>query len=99
MKQLINVDTNEIFFGELDAELLGVEGYPLRELTQLEIDSQQSIAAQESVNQDARAFLAETDWQILRHLDQMTLGVTTSLTQLEYEQLLIQRQEKRSLVN
>ena len=47
---------------------------------------------------DARHFLNETDWQVLRHRDQKDLGLETSLTEQEYKELLQKRQEARSLI-
>ena len=53
---------------------------------------------QEKINQEARQFLSSTDWKILRHRDQVDLGVTTSLTQDEFQLLLNERQLARQRV-
>lgn len=53
---------------------------------------------QEKINQEARQFLSSTDWKILRHRDQTDLGVTTSLTQDEFQLLLNERQLARQRV-
>ena len=53
---------------------------------------------QEKINQEARQFLSSTDWKILRHRDQIDLGVTTSLTQEEFQLLLNERQLARQRV-
>jgi len=53
---------------------------------------------QEKTNQESRDFLVTTDWKIIRHKDQLDLGIETSLTSEEYIALLQQRQEARSKV-
>ena len=57
---------------------------PDRRLTQIAVDQQ---------NQDSRAFLQSTDWKILRHLRQQTLGLPTSLTHDQYIELERQRED------
>lgn len=47
---------------------------------------------------EALAFLNSTDWKVIRHLDQLALGIETSLCEEEYLQLLQQRQESREAV-
>jgi hypothetical protein len=37
-------------------------------------------------------FLRKTDWMVLRHQEQLTLGVSLSLSELEYEDLILTRQ-------
>jgi hypothetical protein len=54
-----------------------------------------SVTAQKEqykLNGIEREFLNSTDWQILRHLRQKALGVTTSLTEEQYLELEQQRQ-------
>ena len=41
--------------------------------------------------------LHEYDWMILRHMDQISLHITTSLTAKEYNSLLLWRQELRDM--
>lgn len=48
---------------------------------------------------EAEKFLKETDWKILRHKEQQELGVETSLSEEEYLDLIIERQERRNLLN
>ncbi|MDD3012629.1 MAG: tail fiber assembly protein [Candidatus Gastranaerophilales bacterium] len=57
-----------------------------------------SKAEQEKTNLDSRKFLDDTDWKIIRHRDQLDLGIKTSLTGEEYKQLLQKRQESRERV-
>ena len=47
---------------------------------------------QDKLNAVEREFLNSTDWQILRHFRQQTLGMATSLTQEQYLELEQQRQ-------
>jgi hypothetical protein len=47
---------------------------------------------QDRLNGIEREFLNSTDWKILRHLRQKTLGIPTSLTDLEFLTLEEQRQ-------
>lgn len=42
--------------------------------------------------------LSSTDWKVIRHKDQIELGVPTSLTDDEYLTLLKQRQEWRNSI-
>ena len=53
---------------------------------------------QRKINADALKFLKDTDWQILRHRDQIESEVETSLTDTEYQELLVDRQDKRTLI-
>ena len=55
-------------------------------------------SAQEIINQQARDFLNETDWMVIRHRDQLALGIPTSLTEEEFQQLLLDRQAARDQV-
>lgn len=57
------------------------------------------LKMQDIINCRARKFLADTDWQVLRHSDQIALGMPTSLTEQEYADLLQQRQAARDSVS
>lgn len=48
---------------------------------------------------DAHEFLNNTDWKIIRHKEQLDLGIETSLTSEEYINLIKERQQKRSILN
>lgn len=50
------------------------------------------------LKEDAKKFLQESDWKVLRHRDQIEAGIPTSLTKEEYQALLIERQAKRDLI-
>jgi len=41
----------------------------------------------------------DTDWKVARHLEQKAQDIETSLTDAEYDALLIQRQEWRDLID
>ena len=49
-------------------------------------------------NQDNEKYLMETDWKVLRHLREQILGLTTSMTQEEYEALEQERQDKAEAI-
>lgn len=58
-------------------------------------------AAEQSItetNKEARAYLASTDWQIIRHQDQLLSGETPSLSEPELQTLLAQRKAARESV-
>ena len=48
---------------------------------------------------EARDFLNNTDWKVIRHREQLELGIETSLSAEEYLSLIIERQNKRSILN
>lgn len=52
----------------------------------------------ESAKATARQFLADSDWQVLRHRDQVDAGTPTSLTVEEFAQLLTDRQAARDSI-
>ena len=43
----------------------------------------------------SKLHLNDTDWKVTRHRDQLALGITTSLTDEEYQALLTNRQSWR----
>ena len=45
------------------------------------------------------AKLAETDWMVTRHRDQLDAGIATSLTSEQYSKLLVYRQQLRDITN
>lgn len=47
-------------------------------------------------NRDYQKFLNETDWKVTRHRDQLDLGIETSLTSEEFQELLELRQNSRN---
>jgi hypothetical protein len=49
--------------------------------------------AQAQLNHDLAKFLQQTDWQVLRHIRQKALGVPTSLSEAEYLDLELSRNQ------
>lgn len=49
-------------------------------------------------NREHQTLLDNTDWKVMRHRDQVDLGVVTSLTSEEYIALLQARQEAREAI-
>lgn len=90
--------TGNIFQGLIDTELEHLEEYPYRETSQEDFDIQKVQNQQANINNEVRNFLADTDWKVIRHRDQLNLGIETSLTSEEYIALLEQRQEARNKV-
>lgn len=64
----------------------------------------EAVAEIEAANQaaqsaaGARQFLADSDWKVLRHRDQVDAGIPTSLTNEEFAQLLADRQAARDSI-
>jgi hypothetical protein len=64
------------------------------------VATEKSAAEKQSeANATYRLFLKETDWQVTRHRDQLDLGISTSLTEVEYQTLLQERQQARAAVS
>ena len=51
-----------------------------------------------NTNDEAKHYLNDTDWLVIRHRDQLALGQTTSLTNEQYLDLLTKRQAARERV-
>jgi hypothetical protein len=69
----------------------------MEELEILQISVQAKLD-QEKINAEALAFLASTDWKCRRHEDQKLMGKTPSLSDKEFMELLIARQEARERI-
>jgi hypothetical protein len=54
--------------------------------------------SQEKTNAEAQAFLDSSDWKVLRHRDQQDMGLATSLSGEEFQELLQQRQMAREAI-
>ena len=54
--------------------------------------------AQEEINNNARKFLADTDYKITRHSEDLLAGRTPAMSQQELEQLMEQRQAARDSI-
>jgi hypothetical protein len=53
---------------------------------------------QEQANQKHLTFLKDTDYKVSRHLEQTATGATLSLTQAQYDDLLLARQTARDSI-
>jgi hypothetical protein len=54
--------------------------------------------AQEETNRNARKFLADTDYKITRHSEDLLAGRTPAMSQQELEDLMTQRQAARNSI-
>jgi hypothetical protein len=72
-----------------------VKSKPLEEINAAIEEKQQEIS-----NSENRLFLSSTDWKVLRHIRQLALGISTSLTAEQYLELENQRQDAAgSIIN
>lgn len=89
---------------ELLPEVVGDDGFVSPALARLPktfeviIEDITAQVEQEKINEEARSFLSSTDWKIIRHQDQVALGVQPSLTNEEFMALLSERQLQRQRV-
>src|SRR5574344_929862 len=49
-------------------------------------------------SKESSKFLTDSDWKVIRHRDQLALGIETSLSEEEYLALLQERQNARERV-
>jgi hypothetical protein len=73
--------------------ILGLADDLLEEAAEVEAQAQTDID-----KADARKFLADSDWQVMRHRDQVDAGIPTSLTSQEFADLLTARQAARDSI-
>lgn len=57
------------------------------------------VREQIKVNKNAKAFLNNSDWKILRHMEQVAKSLPTSLSDEEYQNLLEERQNARERID
>lgn len=62
-----------------------------------QIDQEQLEAKIQKLREQRNKLLQETDWLLLRHQDEMALGIQTTLSAEEYQELLLYRQALRDL--
>ncbi|MCG3463007.1 hypothetical protein [Xenorhabdus bovienii] len=53
------------------------------------------IKSQSELDRDNLLYLKSTDWLVTRHRDQLSLDIEPSITNEEYQSLLIKRQKAR----
>lgn len=80
----------------LDGKIVDKEAYTF--INGKYIKRDYDLEKQQTINKQARKYLKDTDWLVLRHRDQIALSLDTSLTDVEYKELLRKRQEARSKV-
>lgn len=89
---------------ELLPEVIGEDGFVSPALARLPqtfeviIEDITAQAEQEKINEEALKFLANSDWKVIRHRDQQDLGIATSLTGEEFQDLLQERQMARNAI-
>jgi len=64
----------------------------------VEIEDITAKVEQEKINAEALAYLASTDWKVLRHIRQKALGHPTTLSEEEYLQMEQDRAVKASSI-
>lgn len=69
-----------------------------RKRTEDELSELNEINSVVTTTNTALNFLNDTDWKVTRHRDQQAQGIETSLTEEEYQQLLVDRQNARDSV-
>ena len=67
--------------------------WTIEELTEIEEINKVCNTTNTALN-----FLNDTDWKVTRHRDQQAQGIETSLSELDYQQLLKERQKARENV-
>jgi hypothetical protein len=89
---VIDEEGNEVVPALFETQVVEVPGYTV-EITDLTAQLEQ-----EKANAEAEAFLAGSDWKVIRHRDQQELGIATSLTGEEFQSLLQERQMARASI-
>lgn len=77
------------------------EGFEVLGLADEMPEAMAEIAAADNLEKarlDARKMLADTDWKVIRHRDQLDAKLPTSLTEEEFAQLLKDRQTARDSI-
>ena len=77
------------------------EGFEVLGLADDMPEAMAEIAAADDIEiakSDARKLLADTDWKVIRHRDQLDAKLPTSLTEEEFTQLLKDRQTARDSI-
>ncbi len=82
----------EIVPAQYEMQEMHIPGYVV------EIEDISAKLEQEKANAEAQAFLDSSDWKVLRHRDQQDIGLATSLSGEEFQELLQQRQMAREAI-
>lgn len=62
------------------------------------VDMDLAPLSQAEVNEQALKFLLESDYKVLKHRDQVDMGISPDLSVEEYQYLLAQRQQARDSI-
>ncbi len=63
------------------------------------IDSYEPLSVEEmELNAKSQTYLASTDWQVLRHLEQVAMKGATSMGDIKFQELLQSRQAARDRI-
>lgn len=68
-------------------------------VTRQQRETQEYLATCQKVRQERDSLITQVEWVRQRHLDEVALGVTTTLRDTEYIQLLSYIQDLRSVPN
>jgi len=89
---VLGEDGEEISPAQFEEQEVELPGY------EVEIEDLSAKLEQEKANAEAQKFLDESDWKVLRHRDQLELGLATSLSEEEFRELLRERQAARERI-
>lgn len=91
--KILNKETNELFYGQIDEELEGQDFYPLIEVAEdFELPKPQA-----EINAEAQKILDETDYKIIRENELRLVG-ESKMTDEQLKELHKIRQEARSKI-
>jgi len=89
---VLGEDGEEISPAQFEEQEVELPGY------EVEIEDLSAKLEQEKANAEAQKFLDESDWKVLRHRDQLELGLATSLSEEEFRELLRKIQAARERI-
>ena len=90
------LETNRILFGDIEVSR---KPHPKDQWINKEWFLDADLYFSELDKSEALKFLQNTDWKIMRHQEQKDLGITTSLSDNEYLELIKERQNRRNILN
>lgn len=102
MRYLIkDADDKKMIMTAVSSTLSLPEGFEVLGLVDEMPEAMAEITAAEDLAKakaDARKLLADTDWKVIRHRDQVDAGLPTSMSAEEFTQLLNDRQAARDSI-
>lgn len=90
-----NIPKERILY--LNGKIVDIENYVY--INGKYVKNTKAVADLLEKNKNARNYLTDTDWLVIRHRDQLDLKIETSLNHDQYLDLLEKRQEARKQVN